>query len=74
MALDYADKLMGAQVLSIGLPYPGNLDFAVATVIAETREQFADKEGRPFEALSHGVLTLRFEKANGEWRFTGRER
>ena len=60
MSLDYADKLMGAQVVSFNFPFPRNFEFAVATVITETRSQFVDNEGRPFEGLSHGVLTLSF--------------
>jgi hypothetical protein len=73
MSLHFQDKLMGAQILSTRLETT-NFDVARVSTITEYRTYGTDQNGQPDEGIGHGLLTLRFEKSDGEWRFTGQDR
>lgn len=69
MSTDWAQRVMGAQILSIAIPDPRNLDLAHATLVTETRN--ASDTG---EVLTHGVVTFRLYRQDAEWRFAGKVR
>jgi len=71
LSVNFQDKLMGAQVLAIMLANT-NHDVATVSLVTEFRSHRAGADGQPFDGTSHGILTLRFDKSNGEWRFVGR--
>ena len=47
-------------------------EMVIATVITETRVKRYDKNNVPSEGISHGILKLRFQNIDNEWRFAGR--
>jgi len=73
MSLSFQDRLMGAQILGIRAESK-DLDAWIVTMVYEYKQRMADQNGQPYEGISHGVLRLRFEKANEEWRFAGKDR
>src|SRR5262245_24515234 len=70
MSTDWAEQVMGAQILEIALPDPRNFGVAHAKILTETRT-LTEPAG---EMLSHSVMTFRLHNENGEWRFAGRVR
>jgi hypothetical protein len=69
MSTDWADRVMGAQILSSNLIDPKNPDLTDVRILTETRN--ASDTG---EVLTHNVVTFRLHKENGEWRFAGKVR
>ena len=69
MSPSWGKRLMGAQILSIRLMDPINLDVAEADILTESKIRSDNGE-----ELTHKMMTFRLNRDNGEWRFAGRLR
>jgi hypothetical protein len=72
LSTDFDKKILGLQLLNVGMPYPDRPTLWKAVMVDETMDTYVDDREQTFQRIGHGILKLWLEKSNGEWKFAGR--